>query len=669
LVRVETEYEFELGGDSKERIYDDSGSSRNSGTRKLHEEEKKIRCELDPEDRAVVGKYFVPVNGIEDSKLKDVVSGDTTLMAAGATILDGEMWLPADAEIEFGSNNRRLIVEQSRTHGIKKVLVVRADGQGSVTTADSVTLSDKVFGTYGDKATLKSQYLACSHGKLELQPYSGVTRGGAVITNGVLDVSIDTYVPGTSRFDVEDALEQAADSLTGGFQGQFDHVMLCLPPGSTNSRHDANWVAYGYIGSWLSVYNDDYCSSMSTQVHEIGHNFGLAHSGKDEVSYGDKSGMMGYSYKQDNGPLQCFNPAKTYQLGWMNDKAVEVDPNVGTWVGTIIGPTDYSNAVVDPNAKVIVKIKTGDFEDLFIGYNRKKGMNSGVNLGGDMVTIVQQAPGYSQSDYLASLSPGDQSEFLASLTSQESTKTFENFGGTGRNLVVDFMGRGSSDDEAKVAIYFDTCVYPSCCTGSMCGQLVTPVLSPIAAPIQNQLPVTAKPTAKPTSAPIQTPMYQISYNSNQNERKELLSEKFHDGLGAFSPRNGVQQYMFQYILTAQFKLTGPNNLPSMSTVLDLQQTSIVEVSFWYNAEKMQNQDGFRLQYSNNHGKTWTDVRSYKFGENGFDTTDKWFQADKETFVVTQGISTTQIRFIGETTRSNSDSTFYISGVDVFGTAQ
>jgi len=49
-----------------------------------------------------------------------------------------------------------------------------------------------------------------------------------------------------------------------------DHVMLCLPPGTSGS-----WIAYAYINSCISVYNDDWCQSPSGLLHEIGHNLNL----------------------------------------------------------------------------------------------------------------------------------------------------------------------------------------------------------------------------------------------------------------------------------------------------------------------------------------------------------------------------------------------------------
>ena len=44
---------------------------------------------------------------------------------------------------------------------------------------------------------------------------------------------------------------------------------------------------------WDSYYNDHWCQSVSAQMHEVGHNLGLSHSGvNDEDLYGDETGMM-----------------------------------------------------------------------------------------------------------------------------------------------------------------------------------------------------------------------------------------------------------------------------------------------------------------------------------------------------------------------------------------
>jgi len=72
---------------------------------------------------------------------------------------------------------------------------------------------------------------------------------------------------------------------------QFDHVIICLPPGSLIGGR-AEWIGYAFYYDWLSVFNDVQCTYPSTLMHEIGHNLGLAHS---DVDYSDESCIMGYS--------------------------------------------------------------------------------------------------------------------------------------------------------------------------------------------------------------------------------------------------------------------------------------------------------------------------------------------------------------------------------------
>ena len=87
-----------------------------------------------------------------------------------------------------------------------------------------------------------------------------------------------------------------AEELYGGSQGlgnKYDLVMFCQPPGT------GTWLAYAYVNSIYSFYNDIWCSSSSAQMHEVGHSLNLAHSGHDGNAYGDQSGYMGYSYVND----------------------------------------------------------------------------------------------------------------------------------------------------------------------------------------------------------------------------------------------------------------------------------------------------------------------------------------------------------------------------------
>lgn len=64
----------------------------------------------------------------------------------------------------------------------------------------------------------------------------------------------------------------------------------------------------------LVVGLNNFCTSpkiltMKTCARIEGHNLNFAHS-NEAGSYKDQSGMMGYSYSNDDGPKMCFNSAK-----------------------------------------------------------------------------------------------------------------------------------------------------------------------------------------------------------------------------------------------------------------------------------------------------------------------------------------------------------------------
>ena len=78
----------------------------------------------------------------------------------------------------------------------------------------------------------------------------------------------------------------AATAALGDLQQQFDIVMLILPPGVDFGGA----AAYAYINWYYGVYRDDYWWMVMVQMHEVGHNLNLAHSGEGTNSYGDWTG-------------------------------------------------------------------------------------------------------------------------------------------------------------------------------------------------------------------------------------------------------------------------------------------------------------------------------------------------------------------------------------------
>jgi hypothetical protein len=230
------------------------------------QDESSWACEMKGQDGAGFLKIKNTPPGWEE-KLKNR-SGEFTLLAD--SLLDGdELVLPENANVNAilaprgaGNNNgngRRL----ARVVGDKSVLVVRVIAQDFSTSSSVSDLSDNVFGTNGDPVNLKSQYEDCSYNKLRFNPTQDPRT-----TNGVYEVTISSFISrGNRRASKENVMDAVSSRLTaelGDLPSQFDHVMYCLPPQTSGS-----WIAYAYINSWLSVYNDNWCNYVSAQVHEV----------------------------------------------------------------------------------------------------------------------------------------------------------------------------------------------------------------------------------------------------------------------------------------------------------------------------------------------------------------------------------------------------------------
>jgi hypothetical protein len=142
----------------------------------------------------------------------------------------------------------------------------------------------------------------------------------------------------------------------------------------------------------LSVYNDELCTSVSSQMHEIGHNLNLGHSSQGNDKYGDQTGMMGYSYRSSETPKMCFNAAKAWQLGWYEDKSESFSPGKSGWgyeqtfsIGSIV---DYSD---NNNNNVLIEIPQPNLRlNYYIGFNAAKGFNSGVREGINKVLVFEK---------------------------------------------------------------------------------------------------------------------------------------------------------------------------------------------------------------------------------------------------------------------------------------
>jgi len=365
------------------------------------------------------GHSMKAIFGVDDEWLVSIgaESGTTMMVLSEAQVLPDRIIIEkanvvAIDEYHHNSIDRRL----QHASGKKKTLVVRVNALDS-SPPEATVLSENIF---SDEYSLKTQFDRCSFGELTIQEYEPGTSSYIpeipTVTDapGVIDIFIDANAIGANVSDFEEYAESALIDKFDEFDEHpfdlFDVVMYCMPPGMVDNGTD--WTSYAYIRYPMSVFNNEECLFLSHQMQEVGHIFGLDHSGEydedEEIQeYGDQTGYMGLTVNLDDDLAMCFNPAKSWQLGWYEDKTYEIDiiseiSNEATSF-TLNGVVDYEDTTTD--RYIVVRLAS-----FFIGFNRAESFNAGVQEAANQVTIVENLgkEGYATKSKLVSkLSVGD----------------------------------------------------------------------------------------------------------------------------------------------------------------------------------------------------------------------------------------------------------------------
>lgn len=115
-----------------------------------------------------------------------------------------------------------------------------------------------------------------------------------LVNPGVIEVNIPISLNNT-KGTVRNAVNAAvmAKLNLNSLPGPFQNVMYVL----NKCYQECGWAAYAYVNSWNSVYQGDYYKMVGVQVHELGHNFNLAHSGGlNNATYTDHTCLVRIKY-------------------------------------------------------------------------------------------------------------------------------------------------------------------------------------------------------------------------------------------------------------------------------------------------------------------------------------------------------------------------------------
>lgn len=197
----------------------------------------------------------------------ELISGETILELPYGTMLNTDtqtLEMETPPILRLTQPRERRLRQLSKSLGDKTVLAVRVLASNSATSHSADELSQAVFGGPNDQVNLKSQVLACSHGKLNFQKRPDLNGIDTNIRNGVVTIRVN-LATNVGHNHIVNAVSAEINRQFGITHVDIaNHVLYCLPSGAFGG------VGYAVVNRGLSVYNDKLCTSVSTQMHEVG---------------------------------------------------------------------------------------------------------------------------------------------------------------------------------------------------------------------------------------------------------------------------------------------------------------------------------------------------------------------------------------------------------------
>lgn len=179
--------------------------------------------------------------GVADNFLAD---GDSVFLPSGGIVIEPRKDLVDESDsLSVESTRRRNLRairdDQSRPdrrrattvyEGDKPILVVRVrDSQGRAHLDSPAVMSDKVFGTNGDRVNLSSQFESCSFGKVRVTTDYSVDISRHLASPGVIEVDLPISLASSGRAEVRSAsIKATQDKLGFRLPGPFHHVMFVV---------------------------------------------------------------------------------------------------------------------------------------------------------------------------------------------------------------------------------------------------------------------------------------------------------------------------------------------------------------------------------------------------------------------------------------------------------
>jgi Gametolysin peptidase M11 len=317
----------------------------------------------------------------------DIERGTLMVSVSDALLYEKKLVLGLLPEFTVLTNTthyRHLLERHMVTKPQMTVAVVRISTTDSSPTKTVAQLKSTLFSSTG--TNFVNQYNAMSFGKLKW----------SLAPAGVIDVTVPNSISNFNGY--LDLVTAAQDQVKAKLQVSdittiADKVLMCVPPGT------GTWAASAGVNHWRAQFNNDWCTSLSGTVHELGHTLGMLHSSANGVAYADRSGYMGSGYTSSTYPKKAFNGYNLWVLGWYSDRHVTAHPTkFGNRLVKLASFVDYPLASTTEYVIINISYK------YFLQYNTQKGFNIDTEQKQNQVTVTESMT--SGTDSRAGLSPG-----------------------------------------------------------------------------------------------------------------------------------------------------------------------------------------------------------------------------------------------------------------------
>ena len=241
----------------------------------------------------------LPQDFVEEHMI-DLQSGLATVcIPGGRAVRFPNSTTPDQVVIPDGANLQVFLSGETprERSGNRTVLVVRVSGTAESPEESVERLRGAVFGLGSQPLvnSMRAQFGRCSFSKIDFIPATGFDQ----FHDGVVNVLMKYSLRNRDAFQVlNDATRSVFELLQiDSLQDNFDHVFFCIARGTKYGQRGSDWLAFGEVAGWRSVFNSEWCGSLTTTMHEVGHNLGLVHSASDIFGepYGDTTGVVSFT--------------------------------------------------------------------------------------------------------------------------------------------------------------------------------------------------------------------------------------------------------------------------------------------------------------------------------------------------------------------------------------